>query len=193
MLNDSNVNQSASARLYEENPRLRAMIIFILRKLPGKLNRVALCKNLFYTEMHYYQKSQKTISGLEYLHIEASPVPRHFNEIISEMVARKEVRVVPQVAPEVIEGKQIMVLRGMVFECDAPLLNVLGREELRAVRMVSSTLQNEMNLETRYFPQYYQHYVQTGLYEVIPSVVFPKRPHLQFKAWSRKIYRLMWQ
>ncbi|MFZ5629008.1 MAG: hypothetical protein ACOY5B_07750 [Spirochaetota bacterium] len=193
MLNDSNESQAASARLYEENPRLRAMIIFILRKLPGKLNRVALCKNLFYSEMHYYQKVQKTISGLEYLHIEASPVPRHFNEIISEMVARKEIRVVPQVAPEVIEGKQIMVLRGMVFECDAPLLNVLGREELRAVRMVSSTLQNEMNLETRYFPQYYQHYVQTGLYEVIPNVTFPKRPHLQFKAWSRKIYRLMWQ
>lgn len=193
MLNDSTASQVVPARLYEENPRLRAMIVFILRKLPGKLNRIALCKNLFYSEMHFYQKFRRTISGLEYLHIEASPVPRYFNEIMGEMVARKEVRVVPQVAPEVIEGKQIMVLRGMVFECDAPLMGVLGREELRVLRMVSSTLQNEMNLETRYFPQYYQHYVQTGLYEVIPNVVFPKRPHLQFKAWSRKIYRLMWQ
>jgi hypothetical protein len=180
-------------KIYEESEKMRAMIIFILRKLPGKLNRIALCKNLFYAEMHYYQKTGQTISGMDYFHIEASPVPRHFNELMSEMVARKEVRVVPQVAPEVIEGRQIMVLRGMVFECDAPLLNVLSREELRAVRMVSSTLQNEMNLETRYFPQYYQHYVQTGLYEVIEPVIFPKRPHLQFKAWGRKIYRLMWQ
>lgn len=179
--------------IYTENEKLRAMIIFILRKLPGKLNRVALCKNLYYSEMHYFQKFGKGISGVDYLHIEASPVPRHFNEIIAEMVAQGEVRVVPHVAPEVIEGRQIMVLRGMVFESDAPLLTVLDRNELRAVRMVSSTLQNEMNLETRYFPQYYQHYVQTGLYEIIPPVVFPKRPHLQFKAWSRKIYRLMWQ
>lgn len=180
-------------QIYAAAEKMRAMIIFVLRKLPGKLNRVALCKNLFYSEMHFFQKAGRTISGVDYLHIEASPVPRCFNELISEMVARKEVRVVPQVAPEVIEGKQIMVLRGMVFESDAPLLNVLGREELRALRMVASTLQNEMNLETRYFPQYYQHYVQTGLYEVIPNVTFPKRPHLQFKAWSRKIYRLMWQ
>ncbi len=179
--------------IYEQYAKLRAMIIFILRKLPGKLNRVALCKNLYYSEMHYFQKFGKTISGVDYLHIEASPVPRHFNEVLSEMVARGEVTVVPQVAPEVIDGRQIMVLRGMVFESEAPLIGVLEREELRAVRMVSSTLQNEMNLETRYFPQYYQHYVQTGLYEVIPNIAFPKRPHLQFKAWSRKIYRLMWQ
>lgn len=193
MANDSVNIQSATQSIYDDNVRLRAMIIFILRKLPDKLNRIALCKNLYYSEMHYYQKTGKAISGADYLHIEGSPVPRHFNEIIAEMVARREVTVVPQVAPEVIDGRQIMVLRGMVFQCAAPLLSVLERNELRAVRMVSSTLQNEMNLETRYFPQYYQHYVQTGLYEVIPNVIFPKRPHLQFKAWSRKIYRLMWE
>lgn len=180
-------------QIYDEYEKLRAMIIFVVRKLPGKLNRVALCKNLYYSEMHHFQKSGKTISGVDYLHIEASPVPRHFNELISEMVTRKEITVVPNVAPEVIDGRQIMVLRGMVFDCAAPLVAALDRNELRAVRMVSLTLQNEMNLETRYFPQYYQHYVQTGLYEVIPNVTFPKRPHLQFKAWSRKIYRLMWE
>lgn len=180
-------------QIYEEYEKLRAMIVFVLRKLPGKLGRVPLCKNLYYSEMHHFQKFGKTISGVDYLHIEASPVPRHFNELMAEMVSRGEVRVVPNVAPEVIDGRQIMVLRGMVFDCEAPLVNALDRNELRAVRMVSSTLQNEMNLETRYFPQYYQHYVQTGLYEVIPNVTFPKRPHLQFKAWSRKIYRLMWE
>lgn len=176
-----------------DTAKLRAMIIFILRKLSGKLNRVALCKNLYYAETHFFQKFGRTISGVDYLHIEASPVPRHFNELIAQMVADGDVRVVPHVAPEVIDGRQIMVLRGMVFECEAPLVNALTRDELKAVRMVSSTLQNEMNLETRYFPQYYQHYVQTGLYEVIPNVAFGKRPHLQFKAWNRKIYRLMWQ
>ncbi|HRP70119.1 MAG TPA: hypothetical protein PLY93_11355 [Turneriella sp.] len=179
-------------QIYIENKKLSAMIIFILRKLPGKLNRIALCKNLFYAEMHYFQKAGKSISGATYLHIESSPMPRFFNEILESMVAKEEVCVVPHVAPEVIDGQQIMVLRGMVFECAAPLIPILTREELRAVRMVSSTLQNEMNLETRYFPQYYQHYVQTGLYEGIPFVTFPKRPHLQFKAWGRKIYRLMY-
>ena len=129
-------------QIYDEYEKLRAMIIFVLRKLPGKLNRVALCKNLYYSEMHHYQRTGKVISGADYLHIEGSPVPRHFNEIVSEMVARNEIRVVPQVAPEVIDGRQIMVLRGMVFECEAPLLAVLERNELRAVRMVSSTLQN---------------------------------------------------
>lgn len=185
--------QETSSRLYEAYPKLRAMVIFVLRRLPGKLNRVALCKILYYAEMLYFQKASTTISGLDFLHIESSPVPRFFSEIMSEMVARKEVRIVPQVAGEVIDGRQIMVLRGMVFECDAQLLPVLSREELRALRAVATTLQNEMNLETRYFPQFYQHYVQAGLYEVIPFVVFPKRPHLQFKAWSRKAYRLMFQ
>jgi len=177
----------------DESQKLEAMIIFILRKLSGKLNRVALCKNLYYSETHFFQKFGRTISGIDYLHIEASPVPKGFNEIIADLVAKGSIQVVPHVAPEVIDGRQIMVLRGMVFECEAPLLNVLSRDELKAVQMVSSTLQNEMNLETRYFPQYYQHYVQTGLYEVIPNIAFAKRPHLKFKAWSRKIYRLMWQ
>lgn len=179
--------------LIERHTKLRAMIIFLLRRLPGKLNRIALCKNLFYSEMHFYQKHGHSISNSEYLHVEGSPMPRYFNELVAAMVARRELRVVPQVAPEVIDGRQVMVLRGMVFESEAPLPNVLARDELRVLRAVSSTLQNELGLETRYFPQYYQHYVQTGLYEVIPFVRFPKRPHLQFKAWSRKIYRLLWQ
>ena len=119
--------------------KLRAMIVFVLRKLPGKLNRVALCKNLYYSEMHYYQRFGKTISGVDYLHIEASPVPRHFNELISEMVTRKEITVVPQVAPEVIDGRQIMVLRGMVFQCDAPLLSVLTRVTAPVLRFLTKT------------------------------------------------------
>lgn len=41
-------------------------------------------------------------------------------------------------------------------------MGILCREELRALRMVSSILQNEMSLEARYFPQYYPHYMQTA-------------------------------
>jgi hypothetical protein len=50
--------------IYEEYARMRGMIVFILRKLPGKLNRVALCKNLYYSEMHYFQNTAKQFRGL---------------------------------------------------------------------------------------------------------------------------------
>jgi len=73
--------------IYEEYARMRGMIVFILRKLPGKLNRVALCKNLYYSEMHYFQKHGKTISGVDYLHIEAA-VPERPAGMLPDFSAR---------------------------------------------------------------------------------------------------------
>ena len=67
---------------YNSSPRLRACILQFLRRLPGKLNRISLCKHLYYMDGHFFQKFGRTITEFPYLHIEGSPQPVFFNEVI---------------------------------------------------------------------------------------------------------------
>ncbi len=181
--------------IYEATPKLRAAILFFLKRIPDKLNRISLCKHLYYADGHYFQKRGKAICELPYLHIEGSPQPQFFNEICMKMISKGELEVVPSVATEVRDGKPLIVLKGLVFRGIAEPPAVFSRDEQKVLNSVAATLAGDLSLETRYFPHLYQHYAGTGLFEVIPHMHFPegRRPHLSWKAWARKVFRLMWQ
>lgn len=180
---------------YESSPKLRATILQFIARLPEKLNRITLCKTLYYLDGHYFQKFGKTITEFPYMHIEGSPQPMYFNEIMHEMVMRKEVEIIPQIVKENNDDRPHLVLRGLVFKALDSAENVLSRDEIKMVKSIGRTLGGDMSLETRHFPNLYQLYAGTGLFEQIRFMQFPggRRPHLSWKSWSDRIFNLKWQ
>lgn len=174
---------------------LEASILYFITRIPEKLNRISLCKHLYYADGHYFQKTGKTITSIEYLHIEGSPQPIFFNELLNKMIKSGKLAVIPKVVTEIRGGSPIMVLNGMAYRGIAEYDPVFTRDQLKVLNSVSSMFRGDLSLETRYFPLLYQQYVQTGLYEEIQFQRIPGgvRPHLQWKAWARNFFRLKWQ
>lgn len=178
-----------------ENERLRAAVLFFIAKIPDRLDRVRLCKHLFYSDGHFFQKTARTITGTEYLHIEGSPQPVCFNELLHDMVAKKEITVIPQLVTEQSETGPIMVLKGMGYKAEKKPPELFSREEKKVLNSIALLFNGDLTLETRYYPNLYQQYAQTGLYEVIRFKPLPEggRPHLIWKAWANKVFRLLWE
>lgn len=186
----------SSEHVFENSPKLRAVILFFLHELPGKLSRVTLGKHLYYADGHYFQRHAKQITEYPYLHVEGSPLPFCFNEIIQQMIIHKEIEVVPRMVENIQDGKTVMTLAGMTFNALKEFPEaVLSREEKRGVSAVAKQLHGDVSLETRYYPNLYQIYTGTDLYETIAFMQFPdgRRPHLSWKAWANQIFRLKWQ
>ncbi len=175
-------------------PKLHYAILYFINRMPGKLNRSTLSKHLYYSDGHFYQKYQRKITEMNYLHVEGMPVPRFFNELIHWMVKEKEIEIIPDIVKEVTDAEPITVIKGLSFHPRMPYdLSIFSKEEKKVLHSVASLLNGQTLLETRYFPNLYQAYVQTGMFEVIAFHVFPDgiRPHLSWKAWAGKIFRLM--
>ena len=175
--------------------KLRHAILFFINRFPEKLNRVMLCKYLFYADGHYYQKFKETITEFPYLHIEGSPQPLYFNELIHLLLNEGVIEVQPQITEEEREGKKFTVLRGMSFISNQTEKNSFSRRELKVMNSVASLLNGSLALETRYFPNLFQAYAQTNLYSQIEFHAFEGgvRPHLSWKAWASKIFRFKQQ
>jgi len=176
-------------------PRLRAAILYFIDKIPNKLNRIKLCKHLFYADGHYFQKTGNQITEFPYLHIEGSPQPIHFNEVMHDMVLSSQIKVFPQVETEINNKEPVTVLKGLSFRALIAIPVIFSREEKKVLNSVASIFNGDLTLETRYYPNLYQQYAQTGLYEEIKFMRFSKgkRPHLIWKAWANKIFKLMWE
>ncbi len=181
--------------IYQSSPRLRAAILFFLHDLPGKLVRNTLGKHLYYADGHFFQKTGQQITEYPYLHVEGSPLPLHFNELIHAMVLHGDIEVIPRMQEQILDGKKVMVLAGMSFQTLKPYASVFTREEEKVLKQTANLLGGDISIETRYFPNLYQVYTGTGLYETIPFMQFPegKRPHLSWKAWAQKMFQLRWQ
>lgn len=182
--------------LNEEFPKLRAAILFFITRIPEKLNRVSLCKHLYYADGHFFQKYARQITENEYLHIEGSPQPVLFNEIMHTMVSEKEVEVIPLLVRKRGQTGNMVILKGLTYKANIEIPDVFTREELKVLNSIAMLFKGDLSLETRYYPNLYQYYTQTGLYEIIMLQPLPdegKRPHLSWKAWANKIFKLMWQ
>ena len=180
---------------FRENGKLRAAIIFFISKIPDRLDRVKLCKHLFYSDGHFFQKTGRTITGTTYLHVEGSPQPLFFNELLHDMVQSKEVLVTPVLVSEKTESGPVMVVRGLGYQTDHPVPDLFTREEKKVLTSIALLFNGDLTLETRYYPNLYQQYAQTGLYEEIVYRPLAEgiRPHLSWKAWANKVFRLLWE
>jgi len=196
---NSNDQKKKTFHIEANTKKLEAGILFFIHKIPNKLDRIKLCKHLYYTEGHYFQKFSQSLFDLPFLHIEGSPQPIYFNEIINKMIQAKTISVIPNVVTENKDNSLITVLKGFGYKLliDYQFANtsIFTKVEKRVLSSVASLLNGDLSLETRYFPNLYQEYTQTGLYEEINSFKFAtgKRPHLSWKAWANKIFKLRWQ
>lgn len=188
--------KKAKERQDAEFSKLNAAILFFLNKIPEKLNRISLCKHLYYADGHYFQKFSKVITETEYLHIEGSPQPVMFNEVLHTMIINKELEIIPLIVKEKATSGTINLLKGVTFKALKDNPPVFSREEVKVLNSIAMLFKGDLSLETRYYPNLYQHYTQTGLYEIISFHPLPdngKRPHLSWKAWANKIFKLMGQ
>lgn len=181
--------------VYNSTPKLRAAILYFVKRFPEKLNRVSLSKYLYYTHGYYFQKMQSHFFEVPFLHAEGSPEPLFFSEILLKMNERGEIEIVPFISTEAFEGKPITVLKGLVFKTSQNPPEIFTKPEKKALQTVAYTLAGDLSLETRYFPVLYQNYTGTGLYDIIPQpeITQSSKPNLSFRAWARKVFRLMWQ
>ena len=182
-------------KISDRAPKLRAAILFFIKKAPNVLHRISLCKQLYYADGHYYQKFSESITEFDYLHIEGSPQPLLFNELMNELITGGEVEVIPQVVSQDSGKGPIKVLKGLSYRALVSSPDIFTREEKKVLNSVALTFKGDLTLETRYYPNLYQQYTQTGLYEKIPLETLPDgtRPRLQWKAWADKVFRLLWQ
>lgn len=173
---------------------LISAILFICQKCPRPLSRVSLCKMLYYADGHFFQKYAKTISGCDYLHVEGSPQPVFFNEILQEMIAKKQMTIVPEIKQKVTKEGMISVLNGLIYKPLCESFYAFKKEEEKVLLSVVKTFQGDLSLETRHYPNLYQQYVQTGLCQkIIWQPLQEGKPHLSWKGWSSRIFRLWGQ
>ncbi|MDH4200486.1 MAG: Panacea domain-containing protein [Spirochaetia bacterium] len=197
MIENENQNKlDYKVNLVGDFPKLRAAILFFINRIPEKLNRISLCKHLYYSDGHYFQKYSKQITEIEYLHIEGSPQPVMFNEVMHTMLVEKDIEITPLLVKEKGSNGPMILLKGMTYKALSKAPDVFSREEMKVLNSMAMLFNGDLSLETRYYPNLYQYYAQTGLYEIITFLPLPddgKRPHLRWKAWANKIFKLMWQ
>lgn len=156
------------------------------------LNKYSLGKILYYSDAVYFQRNQESITGLDYLHIERSPLPVGMNELLSYMVEEAMILVKPAIE----NGK----VNAMVFEALKPFDNkVFSKAEFKTLRSVTTLLGKRIDDESRIFPRLYEHYIITDLFRKIDFDKLPKErpPKLDRKRKlveiGDKIYKILFE
>lgn len=189
-------NNYFETKLSFDVERLQQAILFVCEKTTKPLNRISLCKMLYYADGHYFQKHKKTITKTNYLHIEGSPQPAFFNEILGEMLHAKQIEVSPIIQKKVTTEGIVTVMNGLSYTClQNYQADFFHRDEEKSLLSIVKTFQGDLSLETRHFPNLFQIYTQTGLCRVIPFEDLPTggKPRLSWKSWSSRLFRLWWQ
>lgn len=176
--------------------RLKQAILFVCSKTSKPLNRVSLCKMLYYADGRYFQKHKDTITKTNYLHIEGSPQPAFFNEILGEMIHAQQIEVSPIIQKKMTTEGIVTVMNGLSYSClQKYQVGFFERNEEKVLLSIVKTFQGDLSLETRHFPNLFQIYTQTGLCQTIPFEDLPAggKPRLSWKSWSSRLFRLWWQ
>ena len=109
------------------------------------------------------------------------------------MTDDKQIEIIPQVVTEIVDDTPTMVLKGFSYKALVSTPEIFERDEKKVLKSVASLFHGDLTLETRYYPNLFQEYAQTDLYSPIEfqQLADGKRPHLSWKAWANKIFRLM--
>jgi len=104
------------------------------------------------------------ITGGVYIHLEDSPYPVKLNEALLALTEKGTIDTVP-----VISAKGV---QGFVLRFVKPLEGlILTREEKRVMMKVVEAFRGRVVDENRHYPNLYENYVVTPLYEAIPFAI----------------------
>ncbi|TGN17598.1 type II toxin-antitoxin system antitoxin SocA domain-containing protein [Leptospira idonii] len=136
-------------------------ILWILEKSPNGRTRLDLAKLLYYSDGVHFQKHAEMITRGIYIHLEDSPYPVKLNEAIMFLKEKGHVSATPVISAKGVQGFNLnfsQPLEGLI----------LTREEKRVMRKVNEAFRGKVVDESRHYPNLYENYVVTPLYEAIP-------------------------
>ncbi|MDX1960848.1 MAG: DUF4065 domain-containing protein [Leptospiraceae bacterium] len=171
--------------------KLKEVILYILEKSPKGRTRVDLSKLVYYSDTVYFQRHSELITGSRYLHLEDSPQAFGFIEIIAELLELKEIIIQPK-----IEQAKMF---GFTIHSIAPKPNSLSKEEIRIINKVLNAFPGAIRDENRQYPNLYESYVITPVYEEIlistervnTKIHFTKKKSLL--SLSGKLFRVLFE
>ncbi|MDZ4725666.1 MAG: DUF4065 domain-containing protein [Leptospira sp.] len=139
-------------------------ILWILQKSPNGRSRLDLAKLLYFSEGVHFQKHARMITGGTYIHLEDSPYPVKLNEALLILIEKGTIDTVPLITAQ---GIQAFTLRFV-----KPLEGlILTKEEKRVMMKVVEAFRGKVVDESRHYPNLYENYVVTPLYEAIPFAI----------------------
>jgi hypothetical protein len=139
-------------------------ILWILEKSPNGRSRLDLARLLFYSDGVYFQKHAEMITGNVYIHLEDSPYPVKLNEALLYLREKGCIDTSPVLSALGIQGFTLRFLKSMET-------SVLSKEEKRVIMKVLEAFRGKVVDESRHYPNLYENYVVTPLYEAIPFAI----------------------
>ncbi|GBF49686.1 hypothetical protein LPTSP4_12020 [Leptospira ryugenii] len=139
-------------------------ILWILEKSSQGRNRIDLAKLLYFSDGVCFQKHAKMITDSVYIHLDDSPYPIALNEALLHLKKQGHIDAVPLITAQ---GIQCFQLR---FVSAIPGL-VLSKEEKRIMMKVVEAFRSKVVDESRHYPNLYENYVVTPLFEEIPFAI----------------------
>ncbi|MCZ8343250.1 MAG: DUF4065 domain-containing protein [Leptospira sp.] len=141
--------------------KLLHAILWILEKSPNGRTRLDLAKLLYFSDGVYFQKHAEMITRSRYIHLEDSPYPVNLNEALLFLREKGHIEAFPKVSGNGIQGFSIQFIKpseGLV----------LSREEKRVMMKVVEAFRGRVVDENRHYPNLYENYVVTPLFDEIP-------------------------
>jgi hypothetical protein len=139
-------------------------ILWILEKSPNGRSRLDLAKLLYFSDGVHFQKHASMITGGVYIHLEDSPYPVKLNEALLFLREKGCIEAFPVISPKGVQGFSLQfkkALEGLV----------LSKEEKRVMMKVVEMFRGRVFDESRHYPNLYENYVVTPLYEAIPFAI----------------------
>ncbi|MCG6145803.1 type II toxin-antitoxin system antitoxin SocA domain-containing protein [Leptospira bandrabouensis] len=139
-------------------------ILWILEKSPNGRARLDLAKLLYYSDGVHFQKHAEMITRGDYIHLEDSPYPVKLNEALLFLKEKGHIDAIPKIEGNGIQGFTLRFLK--------PLEGlVLSREDKRVMMKVLEAFRGRVVDENRHYPNLYENYVVTPLFDSIPFSV----------------------
>lgn len=139
-------------------------IVWILEKSPNGRSRLDLAKLLYYSDGVYFQKHACMITNGFYIHLEDSPYEVKLNEALLYLKKEGKIDATPLLSDKGIQGFTLRFLKPMNSL-------ILTKEEKRVMMKVVEAFKGRVTDESRHYPNLYENYVVTPLYEAIPFIV----------------------
>ncbi|MCB1159653.1 MAG: DUF4065 domain-containing protein [Leptospiraceae bacterium] len=135
-------------------------VIYYIVNCSGGIDRLNLGKAIYYTDGVYFQRNGKTITGERYIHLENCPQPVRMNQCILELVSGQVLKAEPYFCFETsLSGFRLIANKDLELD--------LEKAEVRKIRKVVQAFLKSKDDESMVYPNLYENYVITPLYNEI--------------------------
>ena len=171
--------------------KLMQVISYILSESSRGRSRLDLSKLLYYGDAVFFQHHAEIITGERYIHIEDSPQPFQFYNVISDLVQKDTIEVKISVEAEKVGGFRL--------HSKNPMEYTISKEEKRILNKVINAFPGSVVDENKQYPNLYENYVITPMFSeiLITKQTVNTKIHILRKksvlTLSGKIFRVLFE